>query len=140
LLVGVRDATIDIDLKLDPEPDGVFESIADLKDRLSVNVELASPDDFLPALPGWSERSEWIVREGSVDFFHYDFYGQVLAKVLRGHSRDIDDAHALVVAGKVHPERLIDMFESIRPQMIRYPSIDPDEFASRLRNFLDDHV
>src|SRR5437016_12151065 len=57
LLLGIRDQTIDIDIKLDPEPEGVFEAISDLKNSLDVNVELASPDQFIPPLPGWQERS-----------------------------------------------------------------------------------
>ncbi|MCZ7683003.1 MAG: hypothetical protein M5U28_31025 [Sandaracinaceae bacterium] len=54
---GWRELTIDIDLRLDPEPPGAFEAIARLKDELDVNVELASPMDFLPEVPGWRERS-----------------------------------------------------------------------------------
>ncbi|MES1147367.1 MAG: hypothetical protein ABUL49_01315, partial [bacterium] len=46
LLLDVRSQTIDIDIKLDPEPGGVFEAISTLKEALSVNVELASPDQF----------------------------------------------------------------------------------------------
>lgn len=34
LLLGFREQTIDIDLKLDPEPAGAFEAIAALKNRL----------------------------------------------------------------------------------------------------------
>src|SRR5438309_834142 len=56
LLLGFRDQTIDIDIKLDPEPEGVFEAIADLKISLNINVELASPDQFIPPLPGWRQR------------------------------------------------------------------------------------
>ena len=47
VLLGIRDQTIDIDVKLDPEPAGVFESIARLKEQLHVSVELAAPDQFL---------------------------------------------------------------------------------------------
>src|SRR5258708_23644602 len=57
LLLGFREQTIDIDLKLDPEPAGAFEAIAGLKDRLDVNVELASPDDFIPRDRDWRGRS-----------------------------------------------------------------------------------
>lgn len=39
LLLGFREQTIDIDLKLDPEPGGVFEAIAVLKNRLNLDVE-----------------------------------------------------------------------------------------------------
>jgi hypothetical protein len=68
--------TIDIDIKPEPEPAGLFEAIALLKDELDVNVKLASPDQFIPALPGWRERSLFIAIHGLVEFFHYDPYGQ----------------------------------------------------------------
>ena len=42
-----RTMTIDIDLKAEPEPRGLFEALALLKDELDINVELASPDDFI---------------------------------------------------------------------------------------------
>src|SRR5690606_23320342 len=80
VLYGWRESTADVDLKLDPEPEGAFSAIRELKDRLDVNVELASPDDFIPPLPGWQGRSLFIARHGRVDFFHYDPYAQVLAK------------------------------------------------------------
>src|SRR5438046_9918979 len=72
LLLGFRQQTIDIDLKLDPEPTGAFEAIAVLKQRLDLNVELASPDDFIPRPPDWRERSRPIAAFGQVEFFHYD--------------------------------------------------------------------
>ena len=51
LLHGWRQMTIDVDLKADPEPQGFFEAIATIKDELSINIELASPSDFIPELP-----------------------------------------------------------------------------------------
>src|SRR6266568_6138182 len=68
LLLGFREQTIDVDLKLDPEPEGAFEAIAVLKDRLNLNVELASPDDFIPPAPNWRERSQHIATIGSLQF------------------------------------------------------------------------
>ena len=38
LLLGWRDTTIDIDLKFDPEPAGVFDAIPGLKRALHINV------------------------------------------------------------------------------------------------------
>ena len=43
-----------------------------LKDELDINVELASPDHFIPAVPGWRDRSLLIGQEGRIRFFHYD--------------------------------------------------------------------
>jgi hypothetical protein len=83
LAYGWRATTIDIDLKPDPERPGLFEALALLKDELDINVKLAGPDQFIPAIPGWRERSLFIARHGQIDFFHYDPYGQALAKLQR---------------------------------------------------------
>ena len=42
VIIGWRETTLDVDLKLDPEPPGVFEAIALAKDALAINVELAA--------------------------------------------------------------------------------------------------
>jgi len=55
--VGWRATTVDVDLRLEPEADVLLRSIADLKERLGINVELAAPPDFIPELPAWRERS-----------------------------------------------------------------------------------
>src|ERR1051325_12144714 len=80
LLLGFREQTIDIDLKLDPEPAGAFEAIAGLKNRLDVNVKLASPDDFIPRDRDWRERRPPIASLGRLEFFHYHFSLQALAE------------------------------------------------------------
>jgi hypothetical protein len=67
VLLGWRDSTIDIHLKFAPEPKGVFAQIPGLKNLLQVNVELASPDNFVPALPGWEARSPWIASWNAVE-------------------------------------------------------------------------
>lgn len=50
---------------------------------------------------GQRERSAFIRRVGEVDFRHFDFYSQVLAKLERGHERDMLDARAFVAEGLV---------------------------------------
>src|SRR5437899_2379403 len=89
LLLGFREQTIDIDIKLDPEPEGAFEAIAVLKNDLNLNVELASPDDFIPPAPDWRERSQHIASIGELDFFHYDFSMQALSKLERCYAQDL---------------------------------------------------
>ncbi len=137
LLLGVRPQTIDIDIKMSPEPTGAFEAIAAIKNALDVSVELAAPDDFLPALSGWVERSEFIARYGEIDFFHYDFYAQALSKLLRGHDKDIDDVRALVQKNLVDPPTLLELFEEARPRLNRYPAIDEMSFEQRVRDFVE---
>jgi hypothetical protein len=133
---GWRQATIDIDLKADPEPAGFFEAIAALKDEIDVNVELASPDQFIPALPGWRERSEFVGAYGPLQVYHYDLYSQALAKLQRGHDRDLGDVDAMRRDGLIDPSRLLDLFRAIRPHIMRYPAIDPDAFAQRVERFV----
>src|SRR5437588_12325964 len=83
LLLGFREQTIDIDLKLDPEPKGIFEAIAVLKNRLNINVELASPEDFIPSVADWREHSRHIDSINQADFFHYDFSLHALSNLER---------------------------------------------------------
>jgi hypothetical protein len=137
VLHGWRPMTIDIDIKPDPEPPGLFEALAVLKDELDVNIELASPDQFVPAIPGWRERSLFIARHGAVQFFHYDLYGQALAKLQRRHDRDVHDVRSFLQSGLIQKSRLWEMFRQIEPQLIRYPAIDPASFCAAVKEFCD---
>jgi hypothetical protein len=139
VLYGWRPATIDIDIKPDPEPAGLFEAIAVLKDELDINVELASPDQFIPAVQGWRERSPFIAIRGAVEFFHYDPYGQALAKLQRGHGRDLKDAQSFLRAGLIQPNRLMELFALIEPQFIRYPALDPATFRASVTRFCNEN-
>jgi len=136
LLRGWRSATIDVDIKPDPEPAGLFEAIAGLKDELDINVELASPDQFIPAVPGWRERSIFVARHGAVSYFHYDPYGQALAKLQRGHERDMADVRSFVREGWIELDELQLMFERIEPQLVRYPSLDARSFRRAVMEFV----
>lgn len=137
LLLGLREQTIDIDLKFDPEPEGVFEAIALLKEKLEINVELASPGDFIPPPADWRARSIEIATFGALRFFHYDLVAQVLAKVERGHAQDLRDALDLVRRGFVRKEDLAEKFSEIKPKLVRYPAIDPNQFERKIREFLE---
>lgn len=132
VLLGWRDATVDVDIKLDPEPPAVFEAIAVLKDELDMNVELAAPDQFVPPLPGWRERRRFIARHGQVDYFHYDFYGQALAKIERGHCTDLNDVRAMAERGLIDLRQLAQLFERIVPDLVRYPAIDAEALRAKV--------
>lgn len=140
VLQGWRSSTIDIDLKIVPDSDPVLQAIPRLKEDLEVNVELASPDDFIPQLPGWQERSPLIRREGCAAFYHYDFYAQALAKIERGHDQDLRDAEALVRNGLVEPPALLRLFGQIEPKLYRYPAIDPASFRRAVDAFVGRHA
>lgn len=135
LLFGWREKTIDIDIKAEPEPPGFFEAIAELKDTLDTNVELASPDLFIPEVPGWRDRSQLIQRSGQVDFRHFDFYSQVLAKLERGHERDMNDVFEFKKQRLVDPKKLLELFTQIRPQLKKFPAIDELSFAKTVADF-----
>ena len=136
VLLGWRETTVDIDLKIVPESDEAFRAIPTLKEELRLNVELASPDQFIPPLPGWESRSPFICREGRVDWHHYDPYSQALSKIERDHERDRADVAAMLSRGLVKPALLRQLFEAIRPEIVRYPAIDPETFAKRLEKAL----
>ena len=60
VLFGWRPSTIDVDIKLEPDTDRLLRALPRIKDKLEINIELASPDQFIPELPGWHERSAFI--------------------------------------------------------------------------------
>jgi hypothetical protein len=132
VLFGWRESTLDVDLKIVPESDEVFRAIPRLKEELRLNIELASPDQFIPPLPGWESRSPFICREGRVSWHHYDPYAQALSKIERDHERDRADVAEMMKRGLVEPAQLRLHFEAIRPDLVRYPAIDPAAFAQRV--------
>jgi hypothetical protein len=134
ILLGWRPTTIDVDLKIVPESDALLRAIARLKDELAINVELAAPSDFIPELPGWEERSLFVAQEGRLAVYHYDPYGQALAKIERGHAQDVADVRELLARGVVEGPRLLELFRLIEPVLYRYPALDPDAFRRAVEN------
>jgi hypothetical protein len=128
VLEGWRASTIDLDVKIEPESDRLLRAIVRLKEQLEVNVELAAPDQFIPELPGWRERSAFVVREGRLDIHHYDLYAQALAKIERGHVQDLADVEAMLSRGLVDRAELRRLFAEIEPLLFRFPAIDARAF------------
>jgi uncharacterized nucleotidyltransferase DUF6036 len=133
VIEGWRSSTIDIDLSFEPDDDALLRSLPELKERLDVNVELVSPSDFIPELPGWRDRSPFVLRAGKLDVHHLDPYSQALSKVERGFEQDLEDVEAMIDAGLVEPGRALDLFGRIEPALYRYPAIDPAAFAAKVR-------
>lgn len=125
VLEGWRPSTVDIDVRFEPDSDAALRQIAELKERLQVNVELASPLDFLPSLEGWRERSRFRFRAGSLEVFDFDPYSQALSKLERGFELDLRDVSEMVRAGQVDPGKLLELFEGIEEELFRFPAVDP---------------
>jgi uncharacterized nucleotidyltransferase DUF6036 len=136
VLEGWRASTIDVDVRFEPESDALLRELVALKERLGINVELASPPDFIPELPGWRERSPLVFRDGNVDVHHFDPYSQALSKIERGFAHDLADVQEMLNRGLVDPERLGQFFEAIEPQLYRYPAIDPAAFRRKVQDAL----
>jgi hypothetical protein len=128
VLHGWRDSTIDVDIRIVPEHDALFRAIPRLKDHLHINVELASPDQFIPVKDGWEERSPFVAREGRVSFHHFDLVAQALSKIERGHTQDMEDVREMFARGLVDRDGLLAYFEAIAPALYRYPALDPGSF------------
>jgi len=139
VLLGWRPATIDIDLKIIPETDELLRSLSRLKEQLHLNIELASPDDFIPTVPGWQERSPFIRQEGKLSFYHYDFYAQALAKIERGHDKDLIDVKQIIERDLVQPRRLLELFAMIEGQIHRYLALDPRKFRASVEQVVREY-
>ena len=136
VLLGWRETTIDVDLKLVPDSDEILRAIPRLKDQLSLNVELASPDLFIPELPGWRERSRFIRQIRQLSFLHYDFYAQALAKLERGDVKDLLDVEHMEREGLIEADELLRLFEAIEPELYRFPAIEPPGFRRAVERFV----
>src|SRR5688572_13690313 len=121
VLLGWRETMIDVDIELDPEQDELLRALPAIKDELQINVELASPRQFIPLPSGWEERSPSAGREGRLTFKHFDLLSQALAKLERGHAQDLDDAREMIERGLVEAGRLRAAFDEIEPRLYRFP-------------------
>lgn len=128
VLLGWRPSTIDVDIKLIPESDALLRAIPALKEQLHLNVELASPADFVPVPPGWEDRSRFVADVGRLSFYHFDLYAQALAKVERGHTQDLGDVRAMLERRLIDPGKALEYFARMEPELYRYPAIHGPSF------------
>lgn len=100
---------------------------------MGINIELASPPDFVPELPEWRERSPLVFRTGNLDVHHFDPYSQALSKLERGFARDLRDVRAMIDRGMVDPVVLGQLYDRVERQLYRYPAIEPRVLGRRVR-------
>jgi len=136
VLLGWRPATVDVDLMFEPEDEGIFRRIPAAKEAVPVNIELASPFDFIPAPAGWRDRSVYAFTAERVDVFHLDPYSQALAKLERALVVDLADVAAMRDRGLIEPARLVALYEEIEPGLARFPAVDPPAFRARVEAFV----
>lgn len=134
---GYRSRTLDIDLTLETSPaeeERLVRALRELKDKLSVNVELVSPGDFIPLPSGYRERSEFVGRFGRLDVFHFDLYSTALSKIERGTEQDFADVLALLKARRVEWATLEQCFHEILPRFGAHSlKQDPADFEKKFR-------
>lgn len=130
MIEGWRNSTVDVDMRVEPELDPLLRQLPALKERLGVNIELASPPDFIPELPGWRERSPFLFREGNLSVHHFDLYSQALSKIERGFDQDLEDVKNMIAQSLVNRTRLLELLAAIEPDLYRYPAIDPATFRA----------
>jgi hypothetical protein len=139
VLEGWRESSIDADLYADQ--DEIFRDVQNIKERLSLNIEFARPEDFVPPLEGTESRHVLIETVDRVSFYHYDPYAQLLSKIVRGFARDLADAKAFVARGMVDPHRFQALVQGIPDSAYsKYPRLSAgavrgavDDFLSSLR-------
>jgi hypothetical protein len=140
VLEGWRQSTVDIDVRFEPDSDAALSRISEVKERLSVNVELASPLDFLPPLAGWKDRSRFRFREGNLEVFDFDPYSQALSKLERGFELDLDDVRSMVESRQVEPAKLLELYGEIEVDLYRFPAVEPASLRSAVESLAADEA
>lgn len=136
VLEGWRPTTVDVDLRIEPDTDDLLRLLPGLKERLDVNIELASPLDFLPEPAGWRDRSPFVAQEGQLTIRHLDPALQALAKLERGFDQDVADVSAMLAHGMVAPRGLRALLDEVEPELFRFPAVDPVALRSAVEDAL----
>jgi hypothetical protein len=135
--LGHRGSTLDIDyVATSDDPTALEElerSIRALKEELDVNVEPASPADFLPIPRSVLDRSRFVGRRGQMDIYYYHLPSQVIAKVARGLELDLADAEQLIRTGEVAWTEVEATWQEIRSSPTGWLRYEPDEIEQRIQ-------
>lgn len=121
---GIRPGqTLDIDIQVTVDPAHLTAQIVHLKQKLNMNIEFASPGDFMPLPTQWEMRSAFIKRYDQVDVFYFDWYSIALSKMLRANRQDVVDVQLLIRQGFIDLKRLDELYEDVF-QKIGHPPYD----------------
>lgn len=132
---GVRPGfTQDIDVQVSGANEGeMIVAIQRLIQQMQINVEFASPADFIPLPSGWEMHAQYVGRYGEIDVFYFDFYSIALSKIERGNSRDIEDVNLLVQQGIITLDELDRAYQEVLAQLGKgkYLRVTPQQFSER---------
>jgi hypothetical protein len=127
ILTGWRTETESIDLTIVPDRE-LARILPRLEKDFQVGIGLAYPDQFIPIVPGWEERSPVIGSEGRVTFHHFDYYAQALEKLERNLDRDREDVVTMVRRGLILPHTALSLFHELEPNLAFHPAVDATAF------------
>ena len=132
---GVRPGfTQDIDIQVGGANEGEFIiGIQRLIQQMQINIEFASPKDFIPLPSQWEAHAQYVSRYGQIDVFYFDFYSIALSKIERGTTRDVEDVKLLVQQQRIGLDELDAAYQEVFAQLGkgRYPKVTPERFAER---------
>jgi len=132
---GLRQQTLDIDITFDvadKDHSRFVMVVRELKESLSLNIEEASPAEFIPLPAGYRERSQFVGRYGQLDVFHFDLYSTALSKIERGTENDFADVLSLLRNERLEMTKLAAHFEEILPLFAtRSLRKNPDNFQRK---------
>ena len=119
---GIRPGqTLDIDIQITLDPANLAAQIAQLKQKMNINIEFASPGDFIPLPMQWEARSAFIKRYEQVDVFYFDWYSLALSKMQRANRQDVVDVQLLVRQGFVDVTELDRLCQDVLNKIGRPP-------------------
>jgi hypothetical protein len=134
--LGLRGSTLDIDYVADADDQAALDelerAIRTLKIALDVNVEPASPADFLPVPPWVLARSRFVATYGRLAVYRYHLPTQVIAKAARGFELDLADVELLVRSGQVAWEDVEATWRELRASPTGWSRYEPDDIEARL--------
>ena len=133
--IGLRSGfTMDIDVAIEAsDEDEMVTAIRRLVEKMQINVEFASPGDFIPLPTQWMAQARYVGRYGSIDVFYFDFYSLALSKISRGNERDLIDVQLLFQKKLITLEELDAAYNEVLPRMGKRPyiNLNPQRFTER---------
>ncbi|MCJ7657866.1 MAG: DUF6036 family nucleotidyltransferase [Anaerolineales bacterium] len=130
--LGSPRRTVDIDCVVDNSTKEFKDTVEAVANKLQVEVEIISIDEFIPLPPNNTERHQNVEKFGRIEVYIYDPYSIALSKLARGFDTDIQDVLFLLQNGIIKLDTLTKFVQNAIPLAWDY-DIDPNE----LKTFLD---